>query len=199
MARVAIIRGMQDDLEAWFQREILPHEAALMRYLGREWRRGHDLQDVRHDIYVRVLETAMRQRPTHPRGLLFSIARNLLIDRIRRERVVSIELMEDVDSLNVLVNDITPERELSGSRRLQWLAEAFDRLPQRCREVVWMRRIEDLPQKEIASRLGIAESTVEKHLVRGIAALAAELFGGRRDKTEEGSHGAKDIAARQKR
>jgi RNA polymerase sigma factor (sigma-70 family) len=197
--RAAIIRGMDKDLEAWFQREILPHEASLMRYLAREWRQGHDLQDVRHDIYVRVLETAMRQRPTHPRGLLFSIARNLLIDRIRRERVVSIELMEDVDALNVLVNEITPEREVSGSRRLQWLSEAFDRLPQRCREVVWMRRIEDLPQKEIARRLGIAESTVEKHLIRGIATLANELFGGDAKTTESRQSRAGTPASRLKK
>jgi RNA polymerase sigma-70 factor (ECF subfamily) len=40
-----------------------------------------------------------------------------------------------------------------------------------------MRRIEDLPQKEIASRLQIAEATVEKHLVLGIRALAEAFYG----------------------
>ena len=50
-------------------------------------------------------------------------------------------------------------------------------LPERRRQVVWMRRIEDLPQKEIASRLQIAEATVEKHLVLGIRALAEAFYG----------------------
>lgn len=197
--RAVIIGAMDDDLEGWFQREILPHEAALMRYLAREWRHAQDLHDLRHDVYVRVLESAMRQRPQHPRGLLFSVARNLLIDRIRRGRVVSIDLMEDVDALNVLIDEITPERELTGSRRLQWLSEAFDRLPQRCREVVWMRRVEELPQKDIAKRLGIAESTVEKHLIRGIAMLANGLFGESRGTTQGRQAGADDSVPRRKK
>jgi DNA-directed RNA polymerase specialized sigma24 family protein len=58
------------------------------------------------------------------------------------------------------------------------LVAAFSQLPDRCREVVWMRRIENLPQKQIAARLGIAESTVEKHLVRGVALLADAFQGG---------------------
>ena len=48
-----------------------------------------------------------------------------------------------------------------------------------------MRRVEDLPQKVIARRLGIAEATVEKHLVRGIRSLADSLYGPER--TQDGT------------
>jgi RNA polymerase sigma factor (sigma-70 family) len=53
----------------------------------------------------------------------------------------------------------------------------LQRLPERCREVVWMRRVEHMPQKVIARKLGIAEATVEKHLVRGIRLLADAFHG----------------------
>jgi RNA polymerase sigma factor (sigma-70 family) len=168
---------MDDTLEEWFRREILPHEAALIRFLGRKWTRPQDVQDLRHDIYVRILEAAAERRPTSPRGFLLSVARNLLIDRARRDRVVSIDLLEDVDALNVLIDEVSPERATTGRQQVQRLSALFDRLPGRCREVVWMRRVEDLSQKEIASRLGIAEATVEKHLVRGIRLLADALYG----------------------
>jgi RNA polymerase sigma-70 factor (ECF subfamily) len=43
--------------------------------------------------------------------------------------------------------------------------------------VVWLRRIEDLPQKEIARRLGISEKTVEKHIAKGSRMLADHFHG----------------------
>jgi len=148
-----------------------------MRYLARRWSRAQDLHDLRHEVYVRVLEAAATRRPTSPCGFLLGVARNLMIDRIRRERIVSIDLMEDVDALNVLIDDVSAERAASGRQMLQRLAEVFQGLPLRCRQVVWMRRVEGLPQKDIARGLGIAESTVEKHLIRGIGLLADGLYG----------------------
>jgi len=166
-----------ESTEQWFRREILPHEAALIRFLSRKWLNTNDVQDIRHDIYVRVLEAAERARPNAPKSFLFTVARNLIVDRARRDRIVAIDLLEDIDALNVLIEEATPERRASGREQVQRLAMLFDCLPTRCREVVWMRRIEDVPQKEIARRLGIAEGTVEKHLVRGIRMLADAVFG----------------------
>lgn len=168
---------MPESLEEWFRREILPHEAALLRFLSRKWRHQADVHDMRHDIYVRVLEAAESARPVSPKSFLFSVARNLIIDRARRDRIVAIDLLEDVDVLNVLIDEVSPERRATGRQQLQNLAALFQKLPERCREVVWMRRVEDLPQREIAGRLGIAEGTVEKHLVRGIRMLADALYG----------------------
>jgi RNA polymerase sigma-70 factor (ECF subfamily) len=174
--------AVDDSVEDWFRREILPHEAALVRFLSRKWTRPADVQDIRHDIYVRILEAAERERPALPKAFLFSVARHILIDRARRDRIVAIDLLEDLDVLNVLIDESTPERRESARQQLQRLSTLMDRLPDRCRQVVWMRRIDDLSQKAIAERLGIAEATVEKHLVRGIRLLAEAFYGGRRRK-----------------
>jgi RNA polymerase sigma factor (sigma-70 family) len=182
-----------DTLEEWFRREILPHEAALVRFLYRKWVKFKDVEDIRHDIYVRILEAAERERPTQPKAFLFSVARNLLIDRARHDRIVAIDLLEDLDTLNVMIDEVSPERRASGREQLQRLSALFDRLPERRRQVVWMRRIEDLPQKEIARRLQIAEATVEKHLVLGIRALAEAFYGHAR----RADSGAEDADAEQ--
>ena len=162
-------------MKTWFQREILVHEPALMRFLCRKLASPSDAQDLRHDIYIRILEAAEREPPANPKAFLFSVARHLLIDRARRDRIVAIDLLEDLDSLNVLIEEETPERRETGRQQLQKLSLLIQRLPARCRDVVWMRRVEDIPQKVIARRLGIAEATVEKHLVRGIRMLADAL------------------------
>jgi RNA polymerase sigma factor (sigma-70 family) len=168
---------MADSVESWFCREILPHEAALVRFLSRKWAERSEVQDIRHDIYVRILEVAEHERPSQPKAYLFSVARHILIDRARRNRIVAIDLLEDLDVLNVLIDEVTPERRASGREQVQRLTSLINRLPPRPREIVWMRRIEGLSQKEIAARLGITEHTVEKHLMRGIRQVADALFG----------------------
>ncbi|MFT3761289.1 MAG: sigma-70 family RNA polymerase sigma factor [Pseudoxanthomonas sp.] len=168
---------MSDSLDDWFAREILAHEAALAHFLRRCWPHREELHDLRQEVYVRVYEAAGKARPSAPKSFLFATARHLMTDRLRRSRVVSIEAVGDLEALNVLVDEESPEHWLGGRQVLKRLAEAFDRLPGRCREVVWLRRVEELPQREVAMRLGISEKTVEKHVAKG-ARLIAEYFHG---------------------
>jgi RNA polymerase sigma-70 factor (ECF subfamily) len=136
-----------------------------------------DIPDLRQEVYVRVYESAGKDFPTSPRAFLFATARNLLADRVRRERIVSIDYTQDLDALNVLVDDITPEHRLSARQELRRLSEALDALPDDCRDVIWLRRVEGLPQREAARRLGMHEGTLESHLCRGVRALARAVFG----------------------
>ena len=57
---------------------------------------------------------------------------------------------------------------ISRQEKSRLLAEAIDRLPNRCREIVILRKLHALPQREVALRLGIAEKTVESQLARGL-------------------------------
>ena len=169
---------MSAELDSWFIREVLVHEQALERYLRRYRPHRDDVHDLRQDVYVRVYEAAGKGLPNAPKSFLFATARNLMTDRLRRSKVVSIFTMGDFDGQNVLVEDVSPERELSGRQALARLAEALDRLPDRCREAVWLRRVEDLPQKAVAQRMGVSEKTVEKHLAKGMRLMAAWYSGG---------------------
>ena len=171
---------MDDSLNSWFAREILVHEGALMRYLRRSWLRREEIHDLRQEIYIRVYEAAARSRPTQPKSFMFTTARHLMTDRLRRERVVSIEAVGDIDALNVPVDEVTPDRRLDAHQELKRLAEAFDRLPDRCREVVWLRRVEQLSQKQVAARMGISEKTVEKQIAKGARLIAQYVHGDRR-------------------
>ena len=187
-----------DSLDSWFAKEILVHEEALDRYLRRCWHNANDILDLRQETYTRVYESALRARPASPKSYLFTAARNLMADRLRRGRVVSIETRGDLESLNVTVDELSPEQHASAREDLRRLARAFDRLPPRCREVVWLRRVECLSQRRVAERLGISEKMVEKHIAKGMRQLANQLFGGAceggrgdasQDAAEELTHG----------
>jgi RNA polymerase sigma-70 factor (ECF subfamily) len=186
---------VNDSLDTWFEREILVHEAALVRYLRHMWRRRDDIHDLRQDIYIRVYEAAAKARPTSPKSFLFSTARHLMADHVRRRRVVSIDTMGDLEALNVLVDDLSPEERLHARQELRRFAKALDLLPPKCREVVWMRRVDELPQQEVATRLGISQKTVEKHVMKGMRLLADALFGstlnaGAREPVEGSANGS---------
>jgi RNA polymerase sigma factor (sigma-70 family) len=168
--------SMGDTLEQWFIREVLAHEGALMRHLSRVWPNRAEIGDIRQEAYVRIYEAARKARPLAPKSFLFATARNLMADRIRRERVVCIETRGELDALNVLIDEISPERRTSAREELAQLARAFERLPLRCREVMWLTRVENLSQQEVAQRLGVGEKAVEKQVSRGIRLLADALF-----------------------
>jgi RNA polymerase sigma factor (sigma-70 family) len=159
----------------WFTEQILSHEVSLTRYLNRVWPNRSEIPDLRQDIYVRVYESARDSRPASPRAFLFATARNLLTDHIRRSRVVSIET--DEAALDALVDEMSPERQVGARQELQSLALAFDSLSDKCRSVVWLRRIEGLSQRQTAERLGLREVAVESQLARGMRFLARAVFG----------------------
>jgi RNA polymerase sigma factor (sigma-70 family) len=180
---------MDEPLDRWFKREILAHEKSLVRYLLRTWPNRQEVPDLRQDTYVRVYEAAAKSRPHSPKSFLFTIARNLMADRIRRRRIVSIDAVGDLDALNVLIDTVSSEHRASAQQELRRLTEAVDRLPPRCREAVWLRRVDDLPQKEVAILLGISQKTVEKHVMKGMKLLAQALS---ESEPGEGSRGTSD-------
>lgn len=167
---------MQEPLDVWFKREILPHEAALLRCLARAWPRKHEIQDLRQETYARVYAAALTSRPTSPRAFLFTTAHHLMVDRIRRERVVSIEAVGDLEALNVSIDEISTERRVGARQELKLLAHALDLLPPKCRMVLWLRRVEGLSQRDVAERLGVTEKAIEQHVSKGMRLLAERML-----------------------
>jgi RNA polymerase sigma-70 factor (ECF subfamily) len=170
--------GMSEEgLNGWFVREVLPLEAALMQFLRRSWPNKSDIDDLAQEVYARVYEAAREKIPQPVKPFVFTIARNLLIDRVRHEQVVPIEAVADLETLGVAVDAPGPDRNVMAQDELRRLQAALEKLPPRCREVVVLGRIEGLSGKEISQRLGIGASTVSEHLANGMSALADLLFG----------------------
>jgi len=175
LLRRNLLPAEPESLDIWFKRQILVHEQALVRYLARCWPDPADVVDLRQDTYVRVYEAAVKSRPRAPKSFLFTTARHLMTDRLRRRRIVAIDAVGDLEALNVTVEELSPEERTNAHQELRRLAEAIDDLPPKCREAVWLRRVDDLPQKEVAARLGVTQKTVEKHIMKGMRLLAAAM------------------------
>ena len=164
------------DLKAWFVREVLPLEASLVQFLRHSWRHGEDIADLRQDVYVRVYESASKQLPLSAKPFVFAIARNLLIDKFRHNRIVPIEGVADLESIDIPSDEPGPDRNAIARDELRHLKIALDRLPPRCREAVILKRVEKLSRPEIAQRMGISENTVKRHLTDAAHLLADLLY-----------------------
>jgi RNA polymerase sigma factor (sigma-70 family) len=167
---------MNRDIDRWFVSEVLPHEAALMRYLRRVCPRAADVPDMRQDIYLRVYESALLTRPNSTKSFLFTTARNLMVDRIRHKRIAPMDRGQDFDFLCAPPDELTPERRLIAREELTRLSDALDRLPEKTRAAIWLRRVEGASQRQAARSLGMNEGALESHMSRGLRAIAKAVF-----------------------
>jgi RNA polymerase sigma-70 factor (ECF subfamily) len=103
-----------------------------------------------------------------PRNYVFQMARNLVIDHLRRKRVVNIEAAQSLDELAVFDGAPSPERVAMARAELKWVLGVIAKLPERCREVFQMRKVYGLSQAETAQQLGLSENVVEKETMRGM-------------------------------
>jgi RNA polymerase sigma-70 factor (ECF subfamily) len=160
------------EVDAWFVREVLPLESALLQFLRHNWRNTSEIDDFLQDIYVRVFESARKQLPESAKLFVFATARNLLIDRVRRARIIPIEAVSDLETVDVALDEEAPDRIVMARDELRRLQDAVDRLPPRCREAIMLKQVEGLTRREIAERMGVGEETVKRHLTNAMLALA---------------------------
>lgn len=160
------------EVRAWFIREVLPLEADLIQFLRRSGRSKSDVEDLRQDVYMRVCAAAYQEIPNPTRPLVFTVARNLLIDRVRHEQVVPIEAIENLDALNVAIEEPSPAVVIIAREELRRLQSALKMLPERTRSIVVMHKLDGLSAREISRRTGFSQRTVERLLTDGVRALA---------------------------
>lgn len=152
----------------WFASEVLPHEPSLRAYLHRIAPGFSDVDDLMQECYLRILRARDRGAIGSVRGLLFAIARNAARDLFRRRTVADTIPLEDTVPSHVLDDAPGVAEVVSLRQETELLTEAIAALPERCRAVLTLRKFQGLSQKEIAARLGIAEHTVEIHLLNAL-------------------------------
>lgn len=186
---------------AWLAEQILPHEPALRRWLRERLAlSAADADDIIQESYARLAGLESVDHVREPRAYLFTAARSLVHQHLRRAQVVAIETVAELDGLGVAAPRASPERFASSRQQLALAQRLLAGLPGRCREVFRMRRIEGLSQREVAARLRISQSTVEKHMIKALRLLMAGLRaaddgqaterGGARTDTMDRTHGA---------
>ena len=165
-----------NELDQWFVQEVIPLEGYLMAYLRSHWRSSAEIADLRQDIYVRIYQAAKVERPRNLKPFIRTVARNLLIDRVRQSNVVPMQPLSPADERTLAADETGADERLITQQSLSQVLGAIENLPTRCREVVELRRLHGLSQRETAARMGITEDTVERQMAKAMRRLADLLL-----------------------
>ncbi len=161
------------DVSRWFEEEVRPHESALRAYLQARFPTLGDHDDLVQETYARLLRERARGGVRYTRALLFTAARNAAFDLFRRRGARPTEAVTESVERSVLAEQPGAAEQVDQRYELEVLADAVRALPDRCREVVMLRYLDDLSYKEIAAQLGISPETVKVHMAKGMRRCAA--------------------------
>lgn len=156
-------------------REILPHERDLRTWLQRRLVAAADVEDIVQECYCRLAQLPDPTQVTVPRAYLFTMARNLAQRQRQRSRVVKIDTMTDIMEAQIASDLPSPERVASARQELGRVQAALATLSERARRIFVLRKIDGLPQRDIAALLGVSEAVVENEASRSLRKILALL------------------------
>jgi RNA polymerase sigma-70 factor (ECF subfamily) len=156
--------------------EVHSHDAKLKAYLRSSFPTVQDVDDVVQESYLRIWKARTAQPILSAKAFLFKIASRLCLDRLRHEQASPITEVTDFAVSSVIEEKAGVFEAISVHQEISLLLDAIDSLPDRCREILILRKLQGIPQKEVAARLGISEQTVHVQVARGIHRCEACLI-----------------------
>ncbi len=158
-------------LAAWVLREVMPHEPGIRAWLRQRGQSAEDIDDLIQEGYAKLAGVTAFAQIAQPGGYFFQIVRNLMIDSIRHARVVRIDTVGHLVDQGGGSDDVTPERIALVRDELSSVMRCLETLPDRCRAIFKLRKIDGLSQREIAAKMGVSESIVENDAAKGLTLL----------------------------
>jgi RNA polymerase sigma factor (sigma-70 family) len=149
-----------------------------IRHLNKLLRRGGATQDDAEDLVQEAIlrlhiYTRAGAEVRNPDAFLTRTVLNLAVDAHRRAHSDRYE-RDPVEELDLIDSGPMPDEVFAAEQRLLRMKEALDRVSTRTREVFFMHRLQGFNHMEIAQKLGVSKSAVEKHIASAITALAMQ-------------------------
>lgn len=158
-----------------FTEFVYAYDSQVKAHLRRSFPALRDVEDVVQESYLRIWRLWAVRPINSARGLLFTVARRLALNLMRRDRRAPMSAGPGVDVRLVAGGQLSASESAVIAEDLDRLVAAIESLPARCREIFVLRRIQGVPQKEIAARLGLSEQTVQVQAARGLRKVEAFL------------------------
>lgn len=149
----------------------IDHSQSLVRFVRRIVRSTEDAEDIAQHAYLRLQKLSDNTALDNPRAYLFQIANNLAVDQLRRGKLHSAYVSQQLGSEGADADGIScpsPERVLAARRRLRAIHDSMDSLPLKCRQAFLLHRARGLSYSQIAREMHISVSSVEKYILQAL-------------------------------
>jgi RNA polymerase sigma-70 factor (ECF subfamily) len=153
----------------------MPHEAEVRRWLRKIPAAREDEADIIQEAYYRLWRLPDRSHIVAPRSYFFQTVRSILLERLRKDRVVAIESLAEIDVACIPSDEPDADRLVAGRSRLALVQALIEEMPHRWARIIQARRIDALSQRETAELLGVSENVVEKGVARGLRYLMRRI------------------------
>lgn len=162
-------------IDQWFMDQILPLEPMLLASARKLADDPDAARDLVQEAFARLLTVDGWAQIDAPHPYLLRMMRNLAFEKLRRARIARFEQLTQAEDFDVVDESPDAFRVVSGREQIAHLDAALKALPERCRSVFVLRRIEERSPREVAQRLGVSLSTLEKRLARAHLLIARAL------------------------
>ncbi|HAD83563.1 MAG TPA: RNA polymerase subunit sigma-24 [Brevundimonas sp.] len=169
---------MDDDsdiIAGWVAEEIMPWEGLVRNWLRRQWGHAVEVEDILQEAYCRIASLKSVDHIVNGKAYFFTTVQSVALDSLRRAKTMGARDMTEMDWSCVLDEAPRADQVIEARQELRRVVVALGGLSQVTREVIELRRLHGLSQKETARRMGIAEHAVENHMTRGLRKVLAIL------------------------
>ena len=148
----------------------LENEEEIRRYVRRFCSTPDEVEDIIQETFLKGFAAEIKTEIRSPRPFLFRIAKNVALGQIRKNKNSPTDDLEDSGGTDIIIDEgqVSADETIDGRRKLMIFAMAVATLPPQCRRAFLMRRVDELQYKQIANRLNISVSAVEKHVANGL-------------------------------
>lgn len=165
------MRTASSEIIRWVALHVVPQEPQVRGALRRAGVAEADIDDLIQDAYCRFAAMDSIAHVDRPGAYFMQTVKNLWRDQLRRARVVRFEEVTEIATWLVEAEELGVEAAVAAREQMRMVEQLLADLPERCRTIFTLKRIEGLPQREIARRLGVSESIVENDVQKALRSI----------------------------
>lgn len=137
----------------------------------------HDAEDMLQELYSRLWCYDRLHKIENLRGFVFTIAANIIRDNYRRSYTRASKVSACIDDHELSIENNDPQQVLESWQSLKSLDQQLAQVTPKCKQAFLLHRLEGFTQKEIALKMGVTTSMVEKHITSASKAVCRLPFG----------------------
>ncbi|MCU7555126.1 RNA polymerase sigma factor [Alteromonas sp. ASW11-19] len=145
-----------------------------------------DIEDIVQEAFIKSYEAQLKQEISYERTYMLRTARNLALNHVAKAANQLNQSMESMDHLPQELVGYSLEKNVESKERFIHFCRATDTLSPEVKRVFLLKKVYDMRQRDIADLIGISESTVEKHVAKGLLLCSRYLADNPQQKSEGG-------------